>query len=504
MIVGAPLSQPPSERQQKAIREESRFLKASQSVAYIEIILITLILVGIDLASGPLDGFAGVNPNPYWALVILISVQYGVFEGLVSAFLATLVSTGSSIATQFLVDVDANGWQAAINEVTAGNFTTFSNEDYLVAWKYAAEPLLWVVSALCIGLLRERLRQRNQELAADLKDTREREALLTTSYEQLLRTKEQLEVRVAGQLRTVFTLYQAAKAIEKLGPGEVLLGIADLVRAVMQPTKFSVFLLNGAVLEAVLNDGWEESDTYQRIFDSTSPIFQEVVGRQRFLSAVNTLEERLLEGEGILCGPLTSVDTGEVVGMLKIEQLGFLDLHVSSLENFRILSDWVGTAFANARRFRKAQGNMFMNDERSLMTDAVFKQQSRFMKMLGEHLGIDVTSVIIKATGIDVLHDDRRQAVIKAIRDVVSSHMSPMVTAYEHRHTGREFALIVPGVNAETDGEAVAAQFQKAANWYLAKAGIEEVELTASSKSIWSVPATPAPEVRAGAQAARS
>lgn len=490
MIVGSPLSQPPSGTAAKPVREESSLLKASQSVAYLEILLITVILVGLDALTDPLDGFAGVNPNPYWIPVILISVQYGVFEGLVAAFLSTLASTGSSVATQFMATASEIGLRAALSDTFTGDFTTFTNEDYLIAWRYASEPMLWVLTALGVGLLRERLRQRNQELAAALKETREREALLTTSYEQLLRTKEQLEVRVAGQLRTVFTLYQAAKAIEKLGPGEVLLGIADLVRAVMQPTKFSVFLLNGAVLEAVLNDGWEEGDAYQRVFDSTSPVFQEVVGRQRFLSAVNTVEERLLDGEGILCGPLTSVDTGEVVGMLKIEQLGFLDLHVSSLENFRILSDWVGTAFANARRFRKAQGNMFMNDERSLMTDAVFRHQSRFMKAVGEQLGIDITAVIVKATGIDVLHDERRQAVIKALRAIVADHMSPLVTAYEHRQNGREFALIVPAVNAATDGPAVAEMIEKAASWYLRKAGMVDVSVSASVKAIWTVPAT--------------
>lgn len=37
--------------------------------------------------------------------------------------------------------------------------------------------------------------------------------------------------------------------------------------------------------------------------------------------------------------------------MLKIEETGFLQLNVTTLENFRLLCEWIGTAFAQARRF---------------------------------------------------------------------------------------------------------------------------------------------------------
>ncbi|WP_417519551.1 GAF domain-containing protein [Minwuia sp.] len=464
---------------------EAAYLKPPKRyVAYLELLLAIAILLGIDYAFAPMDGFENLNPNPYWIPIILLAVQYGVFEGLTAAVLCTVATTLSGIDPDLYHALLTDGPSAALGRASGASFATFTNEDYLIAWEYAAQPLLWVISALFIGLLRERLRQRNRELAIDLGQTSHREQVLSSAYNRLLETKEQLEVRVAGQLRTVFTLYQAAKAIEKLGPGEVLIGIADLVRAVMQPTKFSLYLLNGSVLEAVTNDGWEDDDPYARVFDSGSPIFQEVVGRQRFLSAVNADEERLLAGEGILAGPLTSVDTGEVVGMLKIEALGFLELHVSSLENFRILSDWVGTAFANARRFRKAQGNMFMNEERTLYTDAVYRSHTKLMKQFGERFGIGVTAIQIKAIGLDVLHVDRRQALVKALKDVVENHMPPTVMAHEYKQTGRDFALIIPGANPETAGEKLVAKVEQAILHYLKEAEIADVEITASVKAI--------------------
>lgn len=469
-----------------AAQSEEAFLRPPNRVmAYVELAIAIVLLMAIDYLTGPMDGFEQVNPNPYWIPILLLAVQYGVFEGLIAAIVATVVSLLSGIDPEFYQLMLDQGPQAALGRASGASFGSFTNEDYLIAWDYAAQPLLWVISALMFGLLRERLRMRIRELAIDLGQTTHREQVLSTAYNQLLDTKEQLEVRVAGQLRTVFTLYQAAKAIEKLGPGEVLIGIADLVRAVMQPTKFSLFLLNGNVLEAVTNDGWEDEDKFARLFDSNSPLFQEVIGRQRFLSAVNADDHRILGNEGILAGPLTSVDTGEVVGMLKIEQLGFLELHVSSLENFRILSDWVGTAFSNARRFRKAQGNMFMNEERTLFTDAVYRSNQKYFQKLGERLGIGVTAIQIRASGLDVMHLERRQAVVSAIQEVVNNHMPPTVLAHEYRQTGRDFAILIPGANPATSGENLAQRVGEAIRRYLSEAGIEDVEIAATAKAVY-------------------
>lgn len=475
-----------------AARSEEAFLRPPNRImAYVELAIAMVLLAAIDYLTGPMDGFESVNPNPYWIPILLLAVQYGVFEGLIAALVSTVVCLLSSVDPELYQLMLEQGPQAAFGRASGATFGSFTNEDYLVAWDYAAQPVLWVISALMVGLLRERLRLRIRELAIDLGQTTHREQVLSAAYNQLLESKEQLEVRVAGQLRTVFTLYQAAKAIEKLGPGEVLIGIADLIRAVMQPTKFSLFLLNGNVLEAVTNDGWEDDDKYLRVFDSGTPLFQEVIGRQRFLSAVNADEQRILGGEGILAGPLISVDTGEVVGMLKIEQLGFLELHVSSLENFRILSDWVGTAFSNARRFRKAQGNMFMNEERTLFTDAVYRSNQKYFQKLGERLGIGVTAVQVRATGLDVLHAERRQAVVAAIQEVVNNHMPNTVLAHEYRQTGRDFAILVPGANPETSGDKLAERVAGAITRYLKEAGIEDVEITATSKAVFAPEAKP-------------
>src|SRR3546814_7909237 len=45
------------------------------------------------------------------------------------------------------------------------------------------------------------------------------------AHRRLAEAKTGLEVRVAGQMKSVVSLYQASRAIDRLAPGEVLTGV---------------------------------------------------------------------------------------------------------------------------------------------------------------------------------------------------------------------------------------------------------------------------------------
>ena len=51
-------------------------------------------------------------------------------------------------------------------------------------------------------------------------------------------------------------------------------------------------------------------------------------------------------------------ETGEVFGMLKIEKMDLLEFNLSRLETFRIVCELIGTAYSNAKRFKKLQQDL--------------------------------------------------------------------------------------------------------------------------------------------------
>jgi hypothetical protein len=324
-----------------AVAEAPRILGVRRS-AIVEIASFLTAALLVDFAFFDFGRFADVSPHPFWIVVLLCAVQYGTTEALVAA-------AASSAA------------------LLAGNLPVQSFDQDLYQWLFEAtlQPLLWTVAAVVFGELQGRVRRERDALREEVLQSRKREEVIAAAYRKLDARRESLEARVAGQLRTVFAIYNAAKGIERMATHEVQAGVAELVNTVMSPRRFSLFLLKGETLELASCEGWDSAETvFARSFDGQSPLFQAVVGSHRTLVAAVAEDERALAGEGLLAGPLLNVDSGEVVGMLKIEEMGFLDLSVTSIENFRLLCEWIGTAYAHARRFESAMHGIDMGDAR--------------------------------------------------------------------------------------------------------------------------------------------
>ena len=75
--------------------------------------------------------------------------------------------------------------------------------------------------------------------------------------------------------------------------------------------------------------------------------------RREVLCLANPEHEALLQGEGVLAGPIVSQDEGMVIGMLKVEGIAFTELHPSAIGNFRVVCDRIGVALDHARRLER-------------------------------------------------------------------------------------------------------------------------------------------------------
>ncbi|AWK89179.1 GAF domain-containing protein [Azospirillum thermophilum] len=398
-----------------------RFL-GFRRVALVELVLFFAVALGLDLTVGDGLRFDGVQPHPFWIPVLLLAIQYGTGEGVLAALVASVALRLGNMPEQ-----------------------PISQDLYQYLFALSREPILWLVSAVLFGELRMRQIRERDGLRADLDLARAEAEAITRSYRQLKSVKENLETRVAGQLRTVFTLYQAAKSIDRLDEGEVMLGVADLIRTVMKPDKFSLFLLNNGLLESVTNEGWDdENDSYSRWFDHSHALFETVVGRQRLICVARDEDERIMAGEGVLAGPLVSSDTGEVVGMVKIESLGFTDLSVNTVENFRILCEWIGTALAKAKRYREVnEQRLFTDDE--LYSSTFIGRQAEFLARLGRRMGFETTSITIRPGGLSRLSAAQRAELASAIGRAVRDGLRDTDLACDFGQHGAVFGVVLTG-----------------------------------------------------------
>ena len=413
--------------------------------AVVEIAALLAALLALDAFAWNGDRFIDIQPHPFWIVVLLISAQYGLENGLFAA-------AASSLALLLF----------NIPPLAPG-------EDILAqASRLAFNPALWIVGTLLVGGLAERHIQRAKDLKRTLKAAHAETDILRESVERLAHANEGLENRVAGQLTTFAGLYEAAKAVERETPGEVLIGAARLVRSALNAKEFSVFLFNEGVLEAALCEGWPADSRRSRRFRTGSPLFDFVVVRRGTVHVAQEAGEVILAQQGVLAGPILDPNSGAVRGMLKVERLSFEDFTPSAVHNFRVLCDWLGAALSRAEGLQNARASSLLSDDGTLLSRRMLSRIEDLLARLAKREDFALTALDLD---VETASEKARAALPKLIAAAAAQALRGTDLAFESRD-GRGCCVLLPGAS-EVEARAAATRFEFALEARLAKGNFD-------------------------------
>lgn len=303
------------------MKNVEHFFLGIRVAAWVEIICFFILILLIAIFTGTEINFFGFNPHPFWIVVILISAQYGTLAGL----LAALVSTGIYLAGPLPKQTLLQEWSQYFFQLTK-------------------LPLLWFVSALILGELRMKHIRERDRLRILALEAEERERGLAESYEALKRLKERLEYRVATQMPTTLMVIEAYKKLEESEKSNLLKNTCELIKVMISPDKFSIFFKKEDRLEIAQQEGWKATDHYMKTFSSETALYQEIIEKKRVLS-LNAQDVLILNSEGILAVPILSSPESPAMGMIKIEEMPFQGLKLSTIESLRLIATSLGKAY---------------------------------------------------------------------------------------------------------------------------------------------------------------
>lgn len=392
--------------------------------AIAEIIIGLAILVVLDLIVGDGNRYWDWNPHPFWIVVLVVAAHYGPNEGILAGVLASIFYLLGNIPD---APADMRQW-----------------EHFYTVWK---NPIWWIVFGWIIGSVRARHMKERNMLARELDESQQREELISDSYKFVKSRKESLEVQVAGQLNSSIEAFRAAKAAETLDSKAVMQGIERLVKAVLGPQKFSLYLQNDSKLSASILHGWNAGESYMQELDSFSPLYQNVIGQQQTLCIANEQHEQILANQGVLAGPITDPVSGRILGMLKIEQMDFTSLSLNTIETFRSLCDWIGTALVNARNYQTVKSESVINPDRNVLTYNYFKRQSDYLGKLAKRVGFDLSMLVVKLNNAKALDEAERVSVARQVGDSVRSVLRNVDLAFDYQTDGEEFSILLPSTS---------------------------------------------------------
>lgn len=393
--------------------------------ALAEILLAIGALLLLDFILLERNNYWGTNPSPYLFVVLFIACKYGTKEALIATFAVTTALLSHNTPVQTL---------------------TQDAYDYLFA--LLRVPLLCLVSSVIFGELRQlHITERNR-LEHDLEASLERERYIGESYERVKDIKQRLEVQVAGQMRSAIAVYNAAKNLESLTAIEIMQGIEELVKTTLNPDKFSLYTMHKTGLHHMLANGWSEEDKYARNFDTSSMLYHAVVTRKSIVCIVSSDQEKILNGQGIIAGPLIDRATGEVFGMLKIEAMHFVALHLTNIQTFSAICDWAGMALLNARKYQLSKASSIVNPDHSLFTKNYFHRYADYITSLARRINFDVTMVTITLDNPLHFDKDMRTRIAKVLADSVSKVLRNVDMAFENEGENGDYSIILPTTNS--------------------------------------------------------
>lgn len=404
--------------------EEHSTLMGLRSSAIFETLVFLGVMLLASLFFGEGDRYWGVEPHPFWVVVVLMAVQYGTSEGVFAAIASSAALLIGNMPEQ-----------------------TLNPDTYTYVYEVLRLPVLWLMTAVVVGELRQRHVRERDFLKRELTEARRREEVIAESYQKVKTLKERLELKIASQLRASVHTYRAARAIEKTNPTDVLNGVQELVRSVMNPEKFSVYLLGNEGLTSTVTYGWQEGDPYPQQYTASDPIYKEVIGNQHVLCIANRDHQRVLKEHGVLAGPLIDNETGEINGMLKIEKIGFLDLNLSTIETFHAICEWVGMALVNAHKYQDAKQGSMINPDHNLFSYNYFRKYTDYISALGKRVGFPVNMVVVQLVNSDKLSSDQRVKAARTISEAVKSALRTVDLAFDYQKDGAEYSIILPATN---------------------------------------------------------
>lgn len=415
-MTDSPSAEPP------ATAPTQRRILGVRPIAWLEIALFFAAVLAIDFFLLDGDRYWDVRPHPFWLIVILLAVQYGANASLVAALTGTLALTVGNLPQPEL--------GADVFEYWAG---------------IGLRPALWVGVGQILGQMRDRELAERLRLRSRIAVLEQQNKLIAQGFEELKRTKSALEARIARQFRTVITTYRAAQSMDVTDEARLSRGLDQLIQSVLSPQKYSLWTLGPDGFELERSVGWQQTDTYEHRLELSHPMAQHLLAREPALCAARPLDERKLIGQGLLAGALTDLDSGEIVGMLKIEETAFLDFNLYTLENFNVICSWIAAARVRARRWQTLQADRVTGSNDLLMTAEVSERIYALLVQLGRRKGFSSSQLIVRPHEPDTLAPEQHSILALALGEAARTTFRSTDLAFEREADDADYAILLPG-----------------------------------------------------------
>jgi hypothetical protein len=373
--------------------------------------------------------YAGWPLHPFALPVLWAAAAHGLVAGTGVAVIAALLRLALALATDSFT---ANAW---------------------------VEPLAWPLAAALVGILSDRLRARAQAAEAEAAAAAAERMAIAEANERLAARATELEARLSARLQAETALFDAARTLGQ-GVEGVLRGATRLTRAATGCTACSFWLAEGLTLHLVSAEGWPQEDALPRVYPR-GPL-PDAIQQGQLLLATRPQDRLALGQDGIMAAPVRSPWDGTVLGMVKVEDIGFAALTPDSVASLAAVAGWLGTALAEAH----TEASHGASRTGGVVAGEEANRSITMMTALARRVGFDLALIWVEippGAGAGTLMEAARAAMADAFRE------SDILL--QARQEERRLAVLLPGAAVQGAQAAAARLRTQIAEWVPGTAG---------------------------------
>lgn len=342
-------------------------------------------------------GFYGVEPHPYFVIILLMATRYGSFAGLLSASVCSAALTG---ITYFFSNKPLSGDPYTIKTC-----------------------VLFFLAGFVIGEIREGFIKKENKLGADVDREKLRSSKLNEENELIKKVNKEMEQRILGNVSTFATLYETSKQLQSFNIEEIYHSILQILIQHLKVEECSIYLLKSdlLLLKESTNPDRIQNDIYTL---SDEGIVAASVREKRVFSVRDFLDNKQfssLKSDGpIMSAPLIKTD-GTVIGAISIDKMPFFQITGSVITVFTLLADWVSKDIENALYFQEAQKKNIVDEVLNVYTFDYFFHRLNQELYRSKRYAIPLSIILVKIKNFESVAVPIQLNFLKLIASILNT-----------------------------------------------------------------------------------
>ncbi len=391
--------------------------------------------------------YIGINPHPYWIIILLIASRYGTHQGLFAG----------SIAAIFYLYL---GNSAGIIDFSSSPFPHG-------AYKL---PFFFILVGGVLGEIRSlykkkfyKLEDQYHEKVSDLQD-------LGLHYAALSESKQELDKRIAFQSTTMLNLFERINNMEKLDLESLYSKIPDLIKEQLNVKCSSIYLVKNNKLRCHIRRGSKNKHKLPNTLDLTDGMMGEVIRTKKVVSINQMLTEadmaKFHELGLIMSAPIIRKDES-IVGVINIERIPFFDFNANTVRIFEMLSYWVSIVVDKAMQFQQLKDKNIADEITGAYNYLYFQKRLAYEVARAKRFHAPLSLLLIEIDEFETMNQSEMKNVLVVLNWLFSNLLREIDIISKYSNDSI-FAVILPGQNSSA-AENIIARLMEEINKYQLK-----------------------------------